>query len=395
MLAPAIIRSRPWALTPDYLDVLVAIADSHHGDIDLALQRRGDRQHRREAVYRRPVKTVGDSRVLSTRDNVAILEVNGVIFRYASLFEDVSGGASVQTLAREFQTALELPRIDTILLLVDSPGGEIDGIHAFAQMVYAARTHKRLVAYVDGDACSAGYWIASAASEIVVDLTARLGSIGVRMRCLDPAKADDKLIELTDDHADLKMPDPNTDAGLSALKQQINDLAAVFRADVCQFRGCTESSITRLRADVRVGQAALDAGLADRVGSLEGLLDELTAPTPTIGIVGAVTEERMTDTELQTVLVQASPEEASALLDANKLRAEILAEVHERFVERDALITAQGETIAKLEARIAELEGSEPLHLGYRASVSGAEPSATLMQQEPVLDALDVFLDGK
>jgi ClpP class serine protease len=409
-VAVDLILARPWAISPEWLDTMLAIAE-RQGDIAAAQQARAEREQRREAVYAYGTRPLEGTRTVRMRDSVALLEINGPIFRYASMFDDISGATSVQNLARDLQIALDSPAVDALILVMDSPGGEVDGIHALAQMIYAARGSKPIAAYVDGDACSAAQWIASAADEIVADATARLGSIGVRMSMRDPSSARAGQLVFVDSNADMKDPDPATAEGKAELMRQVNALASVFRADVAMMRSISEDAIISLRGGVRVGQEAVDAGLADRLGSLEGLIQEMAIKKRRPGMASAATEDSMaqSDADLQRELVAATPEEAEARLDANKIKTEVMDDVTKLLAERDQTIAAQAERLtaqddllnkqaeqlAALSARLDDLDGAQPVHLGYRASRHGPPPSEELAAQQPVVTPLDNFLDGK
>jgi membrane-bound ClpP family serine protease len=82
--------------------------------------------------------------------------------------------------------------VSAIVLNLDTPGGAVNGVDELARAIFAARERKRIIAYVGGMGASAGYWLASAASEIVVSDAAILGSIGVRMVAQDTTEADRK-----------------------------------------------------------------------------------------------------------------------------------------------------------------------------------------------------------
>src|ERR1019366_7530398 len=107
-----------------------------------------------------------------------IIPVTGPIFQRANLFTAISGATSTEVLATDFTAALGNPSITAIILNLDSPGGEVDGINELSQMIYDARGQKPIIAYVGAQAASGAYWIASQSDEVIVDATARLGSIG-------------------------------------------------------------------------------------------------------------------------------------------------------------------------------------------------------------------------
>jgi signal peptide peptidase SppA len=73
------------------------------------------------------------------------------------------------------------PEIGTVVLDMDTPGGDVVGTKEAADAVFAARDKVRVVALINPLAASAGYWIASQASEIVAVPSADVGSIGVYM----------------------------------------------------------------------------------------------------------------------------------------------------------------------------------------------------------------------
>ncbi|NKW10282.1 hypothetical protein HGG76_15195 [Ochrobactrum tritici] len=70
----------------------------------------------------------------------------------------------------------------------DTPGGSVTNVDELAKAVRAGKAIKPIVAYVGGAAASAGYWLASQSTEIVIADTALLGSIGVRAALQDTSK---------------------------------------------------------------------------------------------------------------------------------------------------------------------------------------------------------------
>lgn len=260
-----------WAMRKENLDVLLEIAarlpEERHSILQALEAERGE-----------PLET---AYTVTMRDGVATLPVRGPIFRYANLFTAFSGATSCARLARDFAAALNDPRVSAILLEVDSPGGEVTGIAEFANMVFEARKKKRIVARVGGMACSAGYWIAAAAEEIVIDPTALLGSIGVVSTYYDLSGAQKqagiKEYTFRSSQSPNKNLPPSSNEGADAIQKILDDLAAVFVARVAEYRGVSEAMVLKDfgQGGVCVGQAALDAGLADRFGSEEEILAEL------------------------------------------------------------------------------------------------------------------------
>jgi signal peptide peptidase SppA len=230
----------------------------------------------------------GESGLVEMMDGVAVIHIRGPIARYESiLYWFVM--TSVEALALEFRAALDDPSVRAILLDIDTPGGQVNGIHELAEMIYAARGIKPIAAYVGGMGDSAGYFLASAASNVVMDATAEVGSIGVAIVYFDSREADQKYgfreIEIVSSQSPKKRPDPATDEGRKQIQGQLDALAEVFIQSVARYRNVAEETVLNDfgQGDVVVGQAAVDRGMADRLGSFNELLEELQSTNSSKG----------------------------------------------------------------------------------------------------------------
>ena len=257
------IAGQPWAITAEALELIDSIA--HRAN------------ESPEAVATRLGRPLQGTRTMEVRGNVAVLPVMGPIFRYANLFTEISGASSIDTMAMDFQTALDDPKIDAILLEIDSPGGMVAGVSEFADMVHAA--DKPVTAYVGAKAASAAYWIAAAADEIVMDKSAEVGSVGAVMQM--QTGGDKGVREIVSSQSPNKRPDPNSDAGLTELQARIDGLAQVFIESVADFRGVDAETVINGfgRGGMKLGEAAVAAGMADRLGSLESTIAGLSGGT--------------------------------------------------------------------------------------------------------------------
>lgn len=254
-----------WLITEDALRTILEVAARENPSV--------------EAIAAQLGRPLDNTRIVTVRDGVAVIPVTGPIFHYADFFTEVSGATSIETLARDFTTALRDPAVHSILLEIDSPGGEAGGVSEFANMVYTARGQKPMVAYVSDVGASAAYWIASAADEIVIDDTAVVGSIGAVAVVPDPSKSTGRTIQIVSSQSPKKRADPTTEGGRSQIQAMIDALADVFVAAVARNRGVTEEAVLADygQGGVFVGQAAVAAGLVDRLGSFEGVIADLAA----------------------------------------------------------------------------------------------------------------------
>lgn len=254
---------RPWAITEAGLRMVLTVANREGLDI--------------EAVETQLGRKLANTQSVTERDGVAVLPINGPIARHANLFSAISGATSIDLLARDFTAALNNSSIRAILLHMDTPGGEVNGVAEFADMVYAARGKKPIYAYVGGLCASAGYWIGSAADVIICDQTAMLGSIGVIAAVPDPAYDSAGDVVFVSSQSPKKRPDPTTAEGKTDIQSTIDSLAQIFVETVARNRGVTADTVLESfgQGGVFVGKEAIAAGLADRLGSYEDVLAQL------------------------------------------------------------------------------------------------------------------------
>ncbi len=256
------LMAETWAITDTAYDRLVEIA-SRENVITPEVLALIDR--RKEAVAaKKAMKMDGADRVV-TRDGVAIIEVAGPIFRYANLFTDISGATSIQTLATDFNAAIDDPNVKAVVLAFDSPGGQVSGTNEMANMIAARRGEKPILAYVGAMAASGAYWLASATDEIVVEATAEVGSIGAIVLARVPSAAAN-VVEKVSSQSPRKRMSPASEAGGAELQAVADQIAQVFIDFVAAHR---PAGVDMMGGGMAMGQKAVDAKLADRVGSLE------------------------------------------------------------------------------------------------------------------------------
>jgi len=261
------ITGDPWAITETALHTILEVAAREN--------------EAPEAVAAKLGRQLQNSYNATERDGVAIIPVTGPLFRYANIFTAISGASSYELIARDFMSALENPQITSIILDIDSPGGEVNGVSELASMIFEARGTKPIIAYASGDAASGAYWIASAADEIVVSETSALGSIGVvGIYRGKSAKESAETVEIVSSQSPHKRLDPMSDDGRAKLQTRIDSMADVFVSTITRNRSVTADHVLEHYGggDVMIGAHAVNASLADRIGSLERLITELSSP---------------------------------------------------------------------------------------------------------------------
>lgn len=206
-------------------------------------------------------------------DGVATVRIEGALAQKAwSCF--IFGGDGYDAIASRVSAALNDPRSRSLVLQIDSPGGEVAGCGVCADAIRAASaaSGKPIVAYVDELAASAAYWLASSADAIVTPASGMLGSIGViAARVEEGPDPWGRKVTLITSGARKADGHPLTALGeeeLAATQAKINALADVFAGAVAARRGMGAADVRALEADVFVGADAVAKGLADRVGNL-------------------------------------------------------------------------------------------------------------------------------
>lgn len=265
----------PWAIQPETLKTMIEVYQQHAvGDaID---------PKRLEAAMGKTL--ANDPQPYEVIDGVAVLDVVGVLGKRFDLFTQICGGASTQRLQDELQAALDDPTVHSIVLNIDSPGGEVDGTQALATDVYSAREQKPIVALIDGKGASAAYWIASAAQQIYVTAdTTVVGSIGVVLAHTDVSRAQEmrgvKTTEVTAGKYKrvASAYTPLSDEGRQSLQDVVDHIYSVFVDEVARNRGVSSDAVLKDMADGRIflGEQAIKAGLVDGKTTLSALIAQL------------------------------------------------------------------------------------------------------------------------
>jgi signal peptide peptidase SppA len=258
----------PWLLTPEMHATLTGIVRSHAfgGAAE-------DAQHRAAADYPANPKKRGFAVIGDT----AVLPVEGVIGRKFSDSLYSSGVTSVDVLHRMLNAAAGDPQVNSILLAFDSPGGIVTGVPEAAAAVASARARKPIVAYADGQMCSAAYWIAAQADVVYAMPSAQVGSIGVYLALLDQSRAAEMQglrVEMfrSGKHKGMGQPGTTlTDEQRAMMQTRVDAIGAQFRAAVQDGRG------RPIAADIMQGQSfgaaeAKAAGLIDSVTDFDTAL---------------------------------------------------------------------------------------------------------------------------
>jgi signal peptide peptidase SppA len=247
---------------------LVASAEQPRLAPELFSTRRGERSERGYRIV----------------EGVAVISISGVLVHRSRLeMADSTFFYGYNDLAADLEDAMNNPEVHAVLQVYDSPGGEAQGAFEYAQRVHAQRGKKPIWAIADGMAASAAYLGGSAAESVAVTSTGYAGSIGVVARHVDLSRAlDAEGITVTHIFAGAHKIDGNPYEPLPASvrkdwQAEIDGLYTMFVDAVANHRALDEKAVRATQAAVFTGQAAVAAGLADRIATTDELITELAA----------------------------------------------------------------------------------------------------------------------
>jgi len=270
------IVSGAWAITPAMHREILGIYQRHIAGPKIDLDGLA-------AQIGKPLKS--EPKGYAIEERVAILPIEGVIAKRMNLLTYISGGTSTSFASAEFAKAMNDPAVDSIILLVDSPGGAVDGTQEFANVIESFRGTKPIVAFTDGMIASAAYWIAAAADRIYISGdTTQVGSIGVVATHTDLSGAEaQRGIRTTEITAGrfkriASSYAPLTPEGRASIQDHVDSIYTAFVSDVARMRGSDVNTVLEKMADgkIFIGKSAIGVGLVDGVSTLGDIIAGLT-----------------------------------------------------------------------------------------------------------------------
>jgi protease-4 len=189
------------------------------------------------------------------------------------------GGAGSETICKAIRQAEADDKVAAIVLRIDSPGGSA----LASDLIWreAKRAKKPVVASLSDIAASGGYYIAVAADRIVAAPGTLTGSIGVVGGKVAVGDALERLGVHTDvvskgrNAGWLSMTGKFTDGEREAFLGTMKDVYQLFTGKVAAGRKLELAMVEPLaEGRVYTGRQAVEAGLADRLGTLDDAIDE-------------------------------------------------------------------------------------------------------------------------
>lgn len=383
-----------WAIEPDKLREIQSIYATHlRGEkIDIPAL---------EARLGRPLSSEQQQYTVEP-GGVAVLRMSGIIAPKANLFMQVSGGLSTQMATKQLESAVADQRVRSIVLAIDSPGGNVIGTPEMAAAVREMSAIKPIVTHSDGALASAAYWIGSAANAVYLSgPTVQAGSIGVVIdRAYNPASSVREESIVAGRYKRLtKSNEPLSDEARAIVQADVDYVYSLFVDQVAAFRDTTSDQVLERMADGRVfrGQQAIDAGLVDGVSTLDALVESMAAdpapyanrrkavfavaalPSPS---AGAAPKDKTPPREKEPVMPEADNKTPITRASFEQDHAPLFAQLRGEFTALGA--TQERERIQAVLAVGANLPGHEKLlnTLAFDGKTTAPEASMAVLKAE-------------
>jgi signal peptide peptidase SppA len=398
------VLNEPWAILPDKKRQIEAIYEAHvrGPKIDLASI---------EAALGRPLRSPKLTGY-DVQDGVAVIEIVGVMGKRMNLFTRISGGVSTQVAANVIRTAMDDPSVEAIALVLDSPGGTVDGTQELMQVVRAAAAKKPVAALADGTMASAAYWVGSAAAKVFASSQVTMvGSIGVVATHVDVSGAEQargvKTTEVTagSQKRVVSQYAPLTEEGRAELLAKAQHIYGVFLQDVVVNRGVSDLALAHTQmadGQVFIGQQAIDAGLVDGFATLDEVIALLAAgeiavrafsdasgpvrplPVAQSSLAAGAAASTTTTTEDQ-IMADQKPDVTAA--DAKPFVDAAVAEAEKGFAAKAETLKQEGATTerARIQGVLAQsMPGHEAMvqGLAFDGKTTGPEAAVQVLAAE-------------
>lgn len=308
-------------------------------------------------------------------DGVAVVSAVGILVNRGAWVGSYSGEVSYEGVALQIAKVAEDEDVSAVILDLDTPGGAASGVEGLANQIASLNGEKPVVAWVNDLAASAGYYLASQASEIIGTPSAMAGSIGTVIVHFDHSgELAQKGIKPTIiQSAARKMDghpfgplDEHSEPYLRGMVEQFNGL---FLDAVARGRGprLTQDAAAALEGHCFIGQEAVARGLLDRIGSFNdaitlarSLADARNRAQPAGGLMS-------TETNTPGATKPGKESGAANAVDLDAVRADARAEGHKAGYEEGLKAGADAERTRILGIEDVALAGHEALVADMKA----------------------------
>ncbi|GIX10366.1 S49 family peptidase [Elioraea sp.] len=305
----------------------------------------------------------------AVRNGIAVVPIHGTLVARTGGMDAESGLMSYPAIRATLDRAAADPTARSILLDLDTPGGEVAGLAALADRIEEVSRFKPVDAVANDGAYSAGYWLASAARRIYVTRTGGVGSVGVVMAHIDMTAADEMrglrwtYIYAGERKIDFQPHVPLSEEARGAGQREVDRLHGLFVDHVARRRRMEPEAVRATQAATFHGEDAVRIGFATAVvSSLDDAVGRI-ASSPVRGGMPRALSIRSTNMDDDMVGAPPAPQETTAAPPAPS--AEDIAASYSAAVAELCTLAGMPERVAEIvgrKVRLAEV-GKELLRI--------------------------------
>lgn len=241
-----------------------------------------------EAVDVKPNMLVDSDKSSSKRylynadTSTAVMYIDGPLTNKSTGWEAFCGGTSYEALKEDFEEVAELGA-KTVAFMASSGGGEAGGMMDSARYMrsLADANGIKVISYVEDLAASACYGLVCMSDEIVSQVDASIGSIGVLIQLMNNSKALEQagyertFISAGQEKIPFAEDGSFREEFLEDLQYKVDKLYENFTAHVAAYRPMTVEQVKATEAKTFLAEDALKLGLIDKVMTAEQFYDYL------------------------------------------------------------------------------------------------------------------------
>ena len=312
--------------------------------------------------------------------NTAIVNITGTLVTHATWFDSYIGRVAYPTIRNAVMYALLDPNIERILLMVDSGGGQVNGVSDLANFLTKAAKIKPMIAHTPGSMCSAAYWLASCATTVTASDTATVGSIGA---VLIHAEVTEKLKEEGVNVTVIRSGpykyignqyEKLSEDALQEMQGDINAAENIFVNRIAQSRGRGEDYVRTHMGQGRtfIGATAKDIGLVDAVYAYDDMM----------GKVLSGEFDKLSARSENTIL-------GSSQMNVKVTDKATLQALAEQGINVDGVTAAQPEATKDVEGVVVEIEAVDTVEKNSEGGVEAEQDFGYTQLLEAKIEAKD------
>lgn len=215
--------------------------------------------------------------LLETRDGVAVISMKGPLVPGNAGFMRIFGITGYADLQEAFVEAATTKGVKSALLYAATGGGAVEGADETSQVLKQLAGIKPVVTYAGGNMASAGVWVGSAGTKVLVSATSIIGSVGVLVTHIERSKQLEKdgivatIVRSGKWKALVNGIEPLSEEAKKQLQAMVDDLNQIFESRLAVNYGVSPKVVHDKMGQGRefLGVRAVEAGFADGIASFQ------------------------------------------------------------------------------------------------------------------------------